>query len=73
MALAALFEADDAVHDCLIQALSNWQQFRPGTNLRAWLMTLEERDAELVEPAVEVIGDVAHACAGPPGPGSPES
>lgn len=41
MALAALFEADDAVHDCLIQALRNWQQFRPGTDLRAWLITLD--------------------------------
>lgn len=33
-------KADDVVHDCLVRALSKWQSFRPGTNLRAWLMAI---------------------------------
>lgn len=33
-------KADDVVHDCLVRALSKWESFRPGTNLRAWLMAI---------------------------------
>ncbi|WP_428249040.1 sigma-70 family RNA polymerase sigma factor [Ferrovibrio sp.] len=33
-------EADDLVQETLVKALSNTEQFRPGTNLRAWLFTI---------------------------------
>ncbi|WP_430396833.1 sigma-70 family RNA polymerase sigma factor [Ferrovibrio sp.] len=33
-------EADDLVQETLLKALSNVEQFRPGTNLRAWLFTI---------------------------------
>ncbi len=29
--------ADDLLQDCAERALSNWERFEPGTNLRAWL------------------------------------
>lgn len=33
-------KADDVVHDALVRALSKWRSFRPGTNLRTWLMAI---------------------------------
>ena len=32
--------ADDLVQDCLERAVAHFDQFRPGTNLRAWLFTI---------------------------------
>lgn len=32
--------ADDLVQDCLERVLAHLDQFRPGTNLRAWLLTI---------------------------------
>jgi len=32
--------ADDLVQDALVRAIGSLQQFRPGTNLRAWLFTI---------------------------------
>jgi RNA polymerase sigma-70 factor, ECF subfamily len=32
--------ADDLVHDTIVRALASEHQFVPGTNLRAWLMTI---------------------------------
>jgi RNA polymerase sigma-70 factor (ECF subfamily) len=32
--------ADDLVQDCLERALERFEQWRPGTNLRAWLFTI---------------------------------
>jgi RNA polymerase sigma-70 factor, ECF subfamily len=32
--------ADDLVHDCLERAVCHLDQFRAGTNLRAWLLTM---------------------------------
>jgi RNA polymerase sigma-70 factor (ECF subfamily) len=32
--------ADDLVQDCLERAVARFSQFRPGTNLRAWLFTI---------------------------------
>jgi len=32
--------ADDLVQDCLERAVDHRDQFRPGTNLRAWLLTI---------------------------------
>jgi RNA polymerase sigma-70 factor (ECF subfamily) len=32
--------ADDLVQDCLERAVAHFEQFRPGTNLRAWLFTI---------------------------------
>jgi RNA polymerase sigma-70 factor (ECF subfamily) len=32
--------ADDLVQDTLVKAWSNFHQFEPGTNLRAWLITI---------------------------------
>jgi RNA polymerase sigma-70 factor (ECF subfamily) len=34
-------EVDDLVQDTLVKAISNVHQFTPGTNLRAWLFTIE--------------------------------
>ena len=33
-------EAEDLVQDTFLQALRHWDQFRPGTNARAWLFTI---------------------------------
>lgn len=33
-------EADDLAQDALYRALANWQTFRPGTNLKAWVFTI---------------------------------
>ena len=33
-------DVDDLVHETLIRALGNTHRFQPGTNLRAWLMTI---------------------------------
>jgi RNA polymerase sigma-70 factor, ECF subfamily len=33
-------DADDVVQDALLSAFAKWHQFRPGTNLRAWLFTI---------------------------------
>ena len=32
--------ADDLVHDTIVKAWSKFAQYRPGTNLRAWLLTI---------------------------------
>jgi RNA polymerase sigma-70 factor (ECF subfamily) len=32
--------ADDLVQDCLVRALANIDSWQPGTNLRAWLITI---------------------------------
>lgn len=33
-------QADDLVHDAVVQALAAQAKFRPGTNLRAWIFTI---------------------------------
>jgi RNA polymerase sigma-70 factor (ECF subfamily) len=33
-------EADDLVQDTIERALRSWRQYQPGTNLRAWLLTI---------------------------------
>ncbi len=33
-------EADDLVQDTMERALRSWRQYQPGTNLRAWLLTI---------------------------------
>lgn len=33
--------ADDLVQDALVKAFSNFDKFQPGTNLRAWLFTIQ--------------------------------
>ena len=32
--------AEDLVQETMLKALRSWQQFRPGTNLKAWLLTI---------------------------------
>jgi Sigma-70 region 2 len=34
-------ETEDLVQDTLVKAISNFQRFAPGTNLRAWLFAIE--------------------------------
>jgi RNA polymerase sigma-70 factor (ECF subfamily) len=36
----AVDRADDLVQDCLERAIARFEQFRPGTDLRAWLFTI---------------------------------
>ncbi len=33
-------EAEDLVQEAYVRAFRSWQQFRPGTNLRAWLLRI---------------------------------
>ncbi|WP_439577942.1 sigma-70 family RNA polymerase sigma factor [Elioraea sp.] len=33
--------ADDLVQEATLRALSAWRQYQPGTNLRAWLFTIQ--------------------------------
>jgi len=33
-------DAEDLVSDTFLRALERWQQYRPGTNIRAWLFTI---------------------------------
>lgn len=33
-------EADDLVSETVLRGLEKWQQYQPGTNLRAWLFTI---------------------------------
>lgn len=32
--------AEDLVQDAMLKALRSWQQYQPGTNVRAWLLTI---------------------------------
>src|SRR5262245_65452932 len=36
-------EAEDVVQDTMVQALRSFHRFEPGTNCRAWLITLLRR------------------------------
>ena len=36
-------DAEDVVHDTMMQALRSFHRFRPGTNCRAWLITILQR------------------------------
>src|SRR5262249_60300177 len=33
-------KAGDLVQDAMLKALRSWQQYQPGTNMRAWLLTI---------------------------------
>lgn len=33
-------DAEDLVSDTILRALERWQQYQPGTNMRAWLFTI---------------------------------
>ena len=33
-------DAEDLVSDTVLRALARWEQYRPGSNLRAWLVTM---------------------------------
>ena len=33
-------EAEDLVSDTVLRAFERWEQYRPGTNIRAWLFTI---------------------------------
>jgi len=52
-------EAEDLTQDTFLQALRHWDQFRPGTNARAWLFTicrnlfLRQRERRAREEPVE--------------------
>ncbi|MEE9276243.1 MAG: RNA polymerase sigma factor [bacterium] len=36
-------EAEDIVHDAVARAIANWEQFAPGTSMKAWLFTILRR------------------------------
>jgi RNA polymerase sigma-70 factor (ECF subfamily) len=55
--------AEDLVQDTVLKALTHWESFRPGSNVRAWLLTIlrntfvsgyrrSRREAVSVEPEV---------------------
>jgi len=63
-------EAQDLVQETMIQALQSFHRFQPGTNCRAWLVTIlqhvrsNRRRAHQRSPAVEdPEGRIAHATA----------
>ena len=73
-------EAEDLVQDTFLQALRHWDQFRPGTNARAWLFTicrnlfLRQRERRAREEpteaaALDSIAAAAEAFAAPPDAG----
>ena len=73
-------EAEDLVQDTFLQALRHWDQFRPGTNARAWLFTicrnlfLRQRERRAREEPTEAaaldgIAAAAQAFATPPDAG----
>ena len=33
-------DAEDLVSDTMLRAIERWEQYRPGTNIRAWLFTI---------------------------------
>ncbi|MCK8463188.1 RNA polymerase sigma factor [Aliiroseovarius sp. S1339] len=60
--------ADDLVQECMVKAIGNFEKFREGTNLRAWLFTIlrnafysERRKAvrESEDPEGEIVGALA--------------
>lgn len=56
-------EAEDLVQDTLVQALQSFHRFTPGTNCRAWLVTIlqrvrsNRRRAQRVRPIAEELDD----------------
>src|SRR6187200_1146671 len=63
-------EAEDLVQDAYARAFRSWQQYQPGTNLRAWLLRIltnlnidrgrrVQRTPDL-QPVVEALADVPH-------------
>ena len=61
--------ADDLVQDTLVNALANRHTFKPGTNLRGWLMIIlrnrfyndQRRSCRKMEVGVDFLPDVAAA------------
>ena len=73
-------EAEDLTQDTFLQALRHWDQFRPGTNARAWLFTicrnlfLRQRERRAREEpteaaALEGLAAATQAFAAPPDAG----
>ncbi len=36
----AIVDADDLIQETMLRACRGWDQYEPGTNVRAWLMTI---------------------------------
>lgn len=57
--------ANDLVQECLVRAIGNADKFRPGTNLRAWLMTILHNiyvnDVKRRRPSLTHDGSVDHS------------
>ncbi|MGD0990876.1 MAG: sigma-70 family RNA polymerase sigma factor [Gemmatimonadales bacterium] len=69
-------EAEDLTQDTFLQALRHWDQFRPGTNARAWLFTIcrnlflrqrerRSREEPMEAAALDGIAAAAQAAAAP--------
>jgi RNA polymerase sigma-70 factor (ECF subfamily) len=69
-------EAEDLTQDTFLQALRHWDQFRPGTNARAWLFTIcrnlflrqrerRAREEPMEAAALDGIAGAAQAFAAP--------
>jgi RNA polymerase sigma-70 factor, ECF subfamily len=69
-------EAEDLTQDTFLQALRHWDQFRPGTNARAWLFTIcrnlflrqrerRAREEPMENAALDGIAAAAQAAAAP--------
>lgn len=60
--------ADDVVQDAVVKAWTNFEKFKKGTNLRAWLFTILRNDfysyrRKRKKEIEDVDGDFAHALA----------
>lgn len=70
-------DAEDLVSDTLLRAFERWEQYRLGTNIRAWLFTIlyhvfvsrkRRVDAREVQPHEDADGWSAHEPVGEPDP-----
>ncbi|MBM3819422.1 MAG: sigma-70 family RNA polymerase sigma factor [Acidimicrobiia bacterium] len=73
-------DAEDLVQDTYVKALRSAHQFRPGTNLKAWLFTIlhntwrnRVRDDTRRQVTVDVDGDRVDEAAGQDAAGAPET
>jgi len=76
----AMADAEDLVQETMLRACGKWHQYEPGTNVRAWLMTIMRNyyinvyRAARGRPTIVELDEATHLAAAAPeaGPGSGE-